>query len=201
MNDQTNNTQAIFMEVTSRKVEAHDKKITAIEEKVDNILGNTELFQKLFAAVEKLHSDVKSNSLQPGKIESLSDQLSVATILLKHPVSNKVQHHHHIPKLIWISVGLFVAFSLVCSGWYATSSKLDNFVANDTKYRWLRLDTPQRSLQVYLDRVDSFYRIMPDMRKDVLEKEEKNRLNFERLQRAERLKSEAKQLEKAAKGK
>src|SRR5436190_6225590 len=72
MNEQTNNTQAIFMEVTSRKVEAHDKKITAIEEKVDNILGNTELFQKLFAAVEKLHSDVKSNSLQPGKIESLS---------------------------------------------------------------------------------------------------------------------------------
>ena len=198
MNEQTNDMQAAFMEVTTRKVETQDKQIAAIEEKVKDIPGNTELIQKLITTVEGLHSDVKINSLQQETTQKLSDQLELVTTLLKHPVSNKVMHHHHIPKLIWISVGLFVAFSLVCSGWYVTSSKMNSFITNDTKYRWIRLDTSQRSLQVYLDRVDSLYNKLPDMRKNVVETEEEYRLNFERLQRAERLKAEAKELEKIA---
>ena len=198
MNEQTNDMQAAFMEVTTRKVETQDKQIAAIEEKVKDIPGNTELIQKLITTVEGLHSDVKINSLQQETTQNLSDQLKLVTTLLKHPVSNKVMHHHHIPKLIWISVGLFVAFSLVCSGWYVTSSKMNSFITNDTKYRWIRLDTSQRSLQLYLDRVDSLYNKLPDMRKNVVETEEEYRLNFERLQRAERLKAEAKELEKIA---
>jgi len=198
MNEQTNDMQAAFMEVTTRKVETQDKQIAAIEEKVKDIPGNTELIQKLITTVEGLHSDVKINSLQQETTQNLSDQLELVTTLLKHPVSNKVMHHHHIPKLIWISVGLFVALSLVCSGWYVTSSKMNSFITNDTKYRWIRLDTSQRSLQLYLDRVDSLYNKLPDMRKNVVETEEEYRLNFERLQRAERLKAEAKELEKIA---
>ncbi|MCW3090485.1 MAG: hypothetical protein JWP81_1554 [Ferruginibacter sp.] len=198
MNEQTNNTQAAFMEVTMRKVETQDKKIAAIEEIVKHISGNTELIQKLLTTVEELHSDVKSNSLQPETIQNLSVQLELATTLLKQPILNKVLHHHHIPKLTWISAGLFVAFALVCSGWYLTNSRLNNFISNDTKYRWLRLDTSQRSLQIYLYRVDSLYNILPDMRKNVIETEEEYRLNFERLQKAGRLKAEAKELEKIA---
>lgn len=38
----------------------------------------------------------------------------------------------------------------------------------------------------------------PDFREKVLETEEEYRLNFERLQKAERLKTKAKSLEKAA---
>ena len=198
MNEQTNDMQAAFMEVTTRKVETQDKQIAAIEEKVKDIPGNTELIQKLITTVEGLHSDVRINSLQQETTQKLSDQLELVTTLLKHPVSNKVMHHHHIPKLIWISVGLFVAFSLVCSGWYVTSSKMNSFINNDTKYRWIRLDTSQRSLQLYLDRVDSLYNKLLNMRKNVVETEEEYRLNFERLQRAERLKAEAKELEKIA---
>ena len=37
MNEQTNNTQAIFMEVTSRKVETIEEKMKAIEEKAKEI--------------------------------------------------------------------------------------------------------------------------------------------------------------------
>jgi hypothetical protein len=100
-------------------------------------------------------------------------------------------HHHHIPKLIWISAGLFIALCLVCT-------KLDGFIANDTKYRHLRLDTAHKSLQLYLDQLDSVYKAHPDFREKVLEREEEYRLNFERLRKAERLKKEAKNLEKAA---
>ena len=107
-------------------------------------------------------------------------------------------HHHHIHKLIWITSGLFLAYSLVCSGWYNTGNKLDDYVANDTKYRYLRLDTAQKGLQLHLDHVDSLYNTQSDMRKTVLETQEEYLQNFERLSKAERLKAEAKDLEKEA---
>ena len=109
----------------------------------------------------------------------------------------KVQHHHHVPKVIWISTGLFVGFAMVCSGWYMTYKKLDQFIMNDTKYRYLKLDTGQTSLMMILDRVDNVYDSSIDMRKDVLNKEKSNQINFERLQKAERLKAEANDLEKS----
>ena len=198
MNEQDNNTSAAFMEVTSRKVEGQDKKIAAIEEKMKDMPANNELLRKLLDSVEILRSDLGSVSLLPGKINNFSNRLDLATDLLRQPAINKVIHHHHIPKLIWISVGLFITLCLVCSGWYVTSTKLDGFVASDTKYRQLLLDTAHRSLQLYLNQLDSLYEMQPDLRKRVLETEEKYRLNFERLQKAEQLKTEAKNLEKAA---
>lgn len=201
MNEQINNTSAAFMEVTSRKVELQDKKIAAIEEKIKGIPDNTQLLHNLLSSVEGLHSDIKGASLLPEKMEHFSTSMKSATDLLHNPVPNKVLHHHHIPKLIWITAALFIVPCLVCSGWYVTSGKLNGFIANDTKYREMRLDTSQRNLQQYLDQLDSLYNTVPDMRKKVLETEEEYRLNFERLQKAERLKTEAESLEKAAKRK
>ncbi len=201
MNEQTNNTSAAFMEVTSRKVKVQDKKIAAIEEKIKGIPDNTQLLHNLLSSVEDLHSDIKGASLLPEKMEYFSTSLKSATDLLLNPVPNKVLHHHHIPKLIWITAGLFIALCLVCSGWYVTSRKQNGFIANDTKYRQMRLDTSQRNLQLYLDQLDSLYNTVPDMRKKVLETEEEYRLNFERLQKAERLKIEAESLENAARKK
>lgn len=198
MNEQNNNTSAAFMEVTTRKVEGQDKKIAAIEEKIKDIPANTELLQKVLSSVDRLRSDIKEASLIPDKLGQFSNRLEITTNLLKQPVTNKVMHHHHIPKLIWISAGLFIALCLVCSGWYITSTKLDSFVASDTKYRQLRLDTAHKSLQHYLDHLDSIYRIRPDMREKVLKTEEEYQLNFQRLQKAGRLKKEAESLEKAA---
>lgn len=198
MNDQNNNTSAAFMEVLTQKVEGQDEKIVAIEEKIKDIPANTELLHKVLRGVDGLRSDIKEASWVPDKLLQFSNRLELATELLKQPPVNKVVHHHHIPKLIWISVGLFIASCLVCSGWWVTSTKLDGFVASDTKYRHLRLDTAHKSLQLYLDQLDSAYKAHPDFREKVLETEEEYRLNFERLQKAKRLKTEAKSLEKAA---
>ena len=198
MNDQNNNTSAAFMEVTTRKVEGQDKKIAAIEEKIKDIPASTELLHKVLSSVDELHWDIKEASLRADKLIQFSNWLELATDLLKQPPVNKVVHHHHIPKLIWIAIGLFIALCLICSGWWVTSTKLDGFVASDTKYRHLRLDTAHKSLQLYLDYLDSLYKMHPDFREKVLETEEEYRLNFERLQKAERLKTEAKSLEKAA---
>ena len=47
--------------------------------------------------------------------------------------------------------------------------------------------------------IDRLYSARPDVRKIALEKEKEYRMNFERLQRPNRLKDEAKTLEKAVK--
>jgi hypothetical protein len=201
MNEQESSTSAAFMEVTSRKVEGLDKKIAALEEKIKNIPDNTQLIQKLIIAVERLRDDVKNSNFPTEKVQDLSSRLDLSISLLKLPVKKEISHHHHIPKIILISIGLFIALALVCSGWYITSNKLDGYIANDTKYRQLRLDTSLKNLQHYLDRVDSMYNVRSDMRKNVLETEEKNRENFERLERAQKLKEEAGELEKVVKKK
>ena len=199
MNEESNNINAAFMEVTSKKVEGQDKKIAALEEKIKNIPDNEELYQKLVNAIHGLREDIKESSFSVDKLQGLSSRLDTVMGQVSQPAENKVLHHHHVPKIIWITAGLFITLALVSSGWYITGSKLDGFIANDTKYRQLRLDTSKQALQLYLDKIDSLYSARPDMRKIVLEKEEEYQMNFERLQKAKRLKDEAKTLEKAVK--
>jgi hypothetical protein len=110
-------------------------------------------------------------------------------------------HEHRLSTKIWLTAGFFLVLCLACSGWYNTANKLDNYIANDTKWRYLKLDTARKSFQIYLLSIDSFYNSSVDLRKTVLEQEEQNRLNFERLQQAAQLKAQAKELEMKAKKK
>src|SRR5665213_657002 len=134
MDEQSNNTNAAFMEVTSRKVEGQDRKITAIEEKMKNIPEQTELIRKLIGTVEELRADAKNSHFPTESIREFSKQLAAGVTLLKRPVESKVLHHHHVPKIILITSGLFIILALVSAGWYMTSDKLYRFEDSDTKY-------------------------------------------------------------------
>lgn len=201
MNEEVTNTGAAFMEVSFKKIENQEKRIAAVEEKINNIPDNTQLIQKVINTVEGLRNDVKTNHFPTKTFEDFTETINESVGIYKELVKRKIIHHHHVPKVIWIAAGLFIAFALVCAGWYSTSNKLDSFIANDTKYRQLRLDTANRPLQFYLDQMDSLYITRSDMRNIVLQQEEDNRKNFERLQRAGHLKAEAKELEKEVKKK
>ena len=80
--------------------------------------------------------------------------------------------------------------------WYMTTEKLEGFIANDTKYRQLKLDSANKRLQTELDVVDSLYQVNPDLRDMVIQNEERNRKNLEMLQKAVRMESEANELKK-----
>ncbi|MDQ2720624.1 MAG: hypothetical protein M3Z26_12810 [Bacteroidota bacterium] len=198
MNGQTENTNAAFLEVTTRKVETIDKKLAALEEKSKNISQNTEAIQKMIDIMKELQNDVKNSRFPEDKIQNLQARLDANINIIQRSLATKVLHHHHVPKIIWIAVGLFIVLALVCSGWNNTANKLESYIANDTKYRQLRLDTAHIYMQVYLDQIDSLYNINPDMREHILATEEEYRLNADRLQRAERLREEAKELERKA---
>lgn len=149
------------------------------------------------ASIEMLRSDIQGILMISEKLEQLSKRLELSTNLIMKPAETKVIHQHHVPKLIWIAGGLFLGICLACAGWYMTANKVYIFETNDTKYRQIRLDTAQRGLQPYLDMPDSLYIIQSDMREKVLETQVQYRANFERLQKAERLKRDAEDLESA----
>ncbi|MEO7802066.1 MAG: hypothetical protein ABIR81_08710 [Ginsengibacter sp.] len=201
MTEQVSNTSAVFMEVTRNKIEGQDKKIAAVEEKINNIPDNTQLLQKVISSLEELRTDVNSNRFSTKTFEDFTETLNESVRIHKELITRKIVHHHHVPKVVLIAAGLFVASALVCAGWYSTIDKLDSYIANDTKYRQLRLDTANIPLQSYLDYTDSVYNLDAEVRSRVIKSEEKNRTNFERLQRAERLKAEARALENAVKKK
>ena len=201
MNDQNNNTSPAFMDATTQKFAEQDKKMGLMEEKINRIPNNTEALEKIQKSLDAIRTDAKANRVPMEKLIYVSSQLDQAIGVLKHPVKNEVRHHHYIPKLLWISCGVFLILTLVCAGWYNTSGKLDQYIANDTKYRLLRLDTSKKDLQFWLDQTDSIYTVRADLRSRILEAETKYQQNMERLIKAERLKNEAKVLEKAARRK
>ncbi|MEP6748323.1 MAG: hypothetical protein ABJB86_11400 [Bacteroidota bacterium] len=191
MNEQTNNINAAFMEVTSKKMELVDKKMLAIEEKIKNTPDNAGLIGDLTTKVDELH-DAFSSSFSIDKLDELTKRLEESIHFLKLPLQNKVVHQQHVPKIIWIAAGLFIVLALVCSGWYNTYNKLDASIANDSKYRYLKLDTANRKLQLYMFMLDSLYAANINFRSKVIYSEEQNLKNLDLLQKAYKLKCQAK---------
>ena len=113
----------------------------------------------------------------------------------------KIIHQHHISKAIWVAAGLFIILSLESAGWLNTVNKLDQYTENDIKYRFMKLDTTAKNLQVYLDSSDARYKSDPKMRNMVIDLEDQYQKNMERLEKAEQLKQEAKDLENKVKEK
>lgn len=198
MNEQVNNSHAAFMEAALKKIETQDKKIADMSQQISSIADNSQDIQHLKTDMKELKVEIKNARFPVREMQEFSKQLTIGIKLLREPVTVKTLHHHYIPKLVWITAGLFLALCLVSAGWYMTGQKLSGYIANDTKYRLLRLDTAHYPLHLSLDRADSLYQVDPDLRKSVLEREEQHRVNFEWLQKAERLKNEAKRLEEAA---
>lgn len=192
--DYSNNT---FIEVAMNKMEKQDERMANIEALILKQTHKAEI-NKLVAAVELLKERVDTVDISEKNITDLNTKMETFIRKLDTTPVQKVLHHHHIPKIIWAAAGLMIALCTICSGWFYTGKKLDGFIANDTKYRALRLDTSKKFLQQYLDFVDSVYIVNPDMRNVILQKEEEYEMNFKRMQKAMELKEEAKKLEREA---
>ena len=129
------------------------------------------------------------------KLKQLADTMEKNSMESNSAGAPKIIHQHHVSKVIWVTAGLFLLLSLESAGWLNTVNKLDQFIENDTKYRFMRLDTAAKNLQSYLDSSDARYKSNPEMRKVVIEMEDEYRKNMERLEKAYQLKQEATELE------
>ena len=191
MNDEKHAPSEIMLDAVVEKVENQQQKIrdqeeklALVEKKVNAIPDHSQEIGEMKASFRDLLAVRKGQNALMVKLEVFFFTLKIATDLLRHPVERKVQHHHHIPKIIWIAAGLFLALCLVCTAWYMTARDSGQYQANDIKYRKLKLDADSAFHQ-YLVRLDSIYLSDPDkMRKNVIEQE---RLKQKRLELIDQL--------------
>lgn len=201
MNGQFNNPDKALNEINAHKIKMQDNKLAELEQRLDNIPEKTIDLKPLTDALSRIEKDIFKASGSWNQLEEISGQLRTCARLMQVPKEPPTVRHPYFFKLVLSTAGLFLLVCLLCSGWYMTKTKLDNYIANDTKYRYMKLDSSKKALQIFMMTIDSFYNANTEMRKNVLAQEEQNRLNFERLQQAAILKAEAKDLEEKAKKK
>ena len=190
----------ILMKSVIEKVEGQGNKISDIEAALKNHSGNTMGIEDIKNAVVSIKEIAESISFPTKEMRDLSKTIVEVRDRLNRPVLNTVQHHHYIPKILWLAMGLFLALAVVCTGWYMTATSMNENKANDTKYRYLKLNR-NRLLQDLLSVTDSLYRADPDMRDSVIQREEENRKILELLQKAEDMQKEAEKLKRKANAK
>ena len=200
MDKQTNDIGKPFMEVVTNKLERQDEKIAGLEERIKNIPDYFEDFKQIKKEFTELKAMVGNISFPVNEMHELSANLHTSVKLLKQPVQEKVLHHHYIPKLLWITIGLFLLACLFFVLWLSAGENLDQYKSNDTKYRYLKLQENQ-NLKELLDNTDSIYLITPGLRDSVEQRERQNRHNLEMLQEAMKKEQEAKELREKVKGK
>ena len=168
-----------------------------IRERVEALPDNGEALKGLQTQLTSIDNNIKKIAFPEKEVRQLSFDLNRATSILQQPVKNEVVHQHHIPKLLWITAGLFLMLCLVCSGWYSTHDQLQNYIASDTKYRYLKLDD-NTALHKILLMTDSVYDLDPKMRDDVIRTEQENVARAELQEKAEVKQKEANTLRQKA---
>lgn len=187
------------MKSVIEKVEAQENKIGEIEAAIKNIPDNTVGIADVKNAVKSIKEIAESISFQIQEMRELSKAIIEVRDRLNRPVTSTVQHHHYIPKIIWLCIVLFVSLAVVCTGWYMTANTLTEYKANDTKYRYLKLNS-NKSLLDLLYRTDSLFRTDAGLRDSVIQQEEENQRIFEMLQKANSMEREAEELKRKATG-
>ncbi len=167
-----------------QRIQAQDEKLTRMEENIKAIPNHSKDWEETKATILELVVVSKGQKTLMEKLQGFFKSLDIAVNLLRHPAESKVQHHHHFPKIAWITSGLFLILCLVCSGWFMTARRIEQHRAGDIKYRHLKLICDSAMLR-YLWRLDSIYLADPDkMQKDV---EDQERLKQERLELIDQL--------------
>lgn len=187
-----------WLEAVTSQLGILEQEVKGVKEKLDQSPEYSQSLQAIEEKIEALNNNKQTLSFPVKEMARLAASLQETTFLLQQSLDKKVIHQHHVPKLIWITASLFLLFSLACSGWYNTTSKLSAYVANDTKYRYLKLNN-NRNLQVVLHITDSLYFSDHGMRDSVIQTEEKNEQKSKLLQEAIEKQKEADKLRKKAK--
>lgn len=187
----------ILIKSVIEKVEAQESRIGEIEVAIEKLSGNNLGIEDIKNAVESIREIAEGISFPIHEMRELSRSVAECRKQLSQPVQNTVQHHHHFPKIIWLSIGLFIILIIASAGWYMTGAALQEYKANDTKYRYLKL-FGNDSMAEILFFTDSLHRVDRSMRDSVIQKEEENRQLFELLQKAKDKEDEAKELKRKA---
>jgi hypothetical protein len=156
----------------------------------------TSLLELQKIKLESIFSYLQKYNLPVGEFSELKREIAEFKITLQAPPSATIIHHHHVHKIIIATIGLALLSLLLGYRLLSTSDKLEDFIASDTKYRYMKLDMSGKEPGKYLNFLDSLCRAYPDMRDSVLKLERLKYEKMERLHEAEELRERARALEK-----
>jgi hypothetical protein len=180
MTEQNNDMTSPFTEIVTNKIKKQDEQIAGIEEKLKTIPDISPDLIDLKKQLAEIKVAITAIKFPTRQMNDLSGNLATSVAILKQPVENKVIHHHHIPKIIMVSVFLFLALCLAFCGWYNTSQKLDQYQANNYKYRFLKLRN-NPALHHLLLFTDSLHQTNPSFADEVLHGEDSVRKMIQQL--------------------
>jgi hypothetical protein len=155
------------------------------------------ILKEVKSALSQLDNNARTILDASDRMSDLSGKLDRCTRALEKPVGKNVHHIHHFRWPLAVAEGVFLLLVLAVSGLYVNHQKLLQYLANDTKYRSLKL-IKNKSLETLLYAHDSTYLADPDMRKQVLEQEAARERKFELLRQAREKQREAEELERRA---
>ena len=143
------------------KSRLHDKRITAVENRLGETTQLASDIREIKAEVRSISENGKQVKFSEGKLQELNKRLDSVLALLSKPPQSAVRHHHHFPAIAWATAGLFLALCLASTCWFTTGQRIEQLKANDSKYRYLKAFVDSAAA-VYLINLDSTYAANPD---------------------------------------
>jgi hypothetical protein len=181
------------VDAQERKIEGQENQINQLREKVNITPNNPEAVGQFKTTLEGLRTDIKKLSFPEKELRQLHTDIITNTELLRQPVKKEIIYDYHSRKAIWIAGALFLILCLMSAGWIMTADKLNKYKANDTKYRYLKLQDND-TLNTWLNLIDSLFLMDGNIRNTVIAQENQNRRNLEIMQKALKMEKEAKEL-------
>lgn len=115
------------------------------------------------------------------QLEDLGKKIDSHAKLLKIPLTQKVVHEHHVPKLLYATVALFCICLCLGMGWFQTGQRLNQYRNNDTRWRKLLL-VAKPALTKIMQNIATAVDDDPDKAREAVEKEENHNQQVWELQ-------------------
>lgn len=159
--------------------------------------GLLKIITEFKSGLSHLNNNARTILDATGRMSDLSGKLDRCIRALENPVEKQEHHIHHFRWPLGVAVGVFLLLVLAVSGLYVNYQKLQQYIANDTKYRSLKL-IKNKSLEALLHTQDSIYLVNLDMRKRILEQEMEGKRQLELLRKAREKQQETEELREKA---
>ncbi|MHA4808477.1 hypothetical protein ACX0G9_10225 [Flavitalea flava] len=167
---------------------------------LDKNSGEVRKLTQLITEVKKIVAELSDKLSFPVKgVEEVKNVLREHAAKFQEPYEKTVHHKHFMGKTIWILCGLIQLVLLVGFFWNKQRERANQYLDNDSKWRWLKL-TSDPSLLNSTARADSVYLTNPEsFRKIVYEEEERRKALFEKQLQRQENEMEIRKLEKMEK--
>jgi hypothetical protein len=189
--------QTVLIETVVKKLREQNDLLVRIQEqtsKADHLNPQLEAIRNELHQIRK--GDLFSQILTQ-EIKAIKAPINGVLRLLDAPMEHTNTHHHHFPKLLWITIALLFLCVFLIMGWNNSSNKVDNYIVNDSKYRFLQLQEG-KNLQTKLKWVDSLYKVRPNMLDSVNSLEQDRNAKLEMIRQAIEMENQAKEMLKDA---